>query len=218
MARVNRAELIDLNSILDFYNSSNIIGWEVYGGFEKKQGRGKGNYCGSDKQEGAEELTELLETLKGAGTENVYSLHLIPKGSKSFAPMVTFQFLTDKEPAKVGEVGNYRIENEILSRLSAIESRLNDDENEEEEEQAPDQNNILAGILNHPQMQNILLGLVSNVAGSFMKPKAVAGIQTEEVDTILETLYSKGVTVADLQKLAAMDQGQISFLLSMLRK
>ena len=48
--------------------------------------------------------------------------------------------------------------------------------------------------------------------------KAVAGVEPDEISKSIEVLLSKGVTADDLARLAAMDQGQINFLLSMLRK
>ncbi len=56
---------------------------------------------------------------------------------------------------------------------------------------------------------------------SFMKPapvKQIAGVEPDEIQKSIEILLSKGVTADDLARLAAMDQGQINFLLSMLRK
>jgi hypothetical protein len=107
--------------------------------------------------------------------------------------------------------------------LAAIENAIQTQPDEDEDEDEPENNNILAGILNDPTMKNLLIGLIANVAGSMMpKPQAVAGITDNETETeILQTiqkLFEKGVTVDDLKRLAAMDQGQITFLLSMLRK
>ena len=65
-----------------------------------------------------------------------------------------------------------------------------------------------------------ILGFMSKVMGNNTPPPvtAVAGVETDDLENTIQILLSKGVTPADLAKLAAMDQGQINFLLSMLRK
>jgi hypothetical protein len=184
----------------------------------KKDDNGKYAYYGNDKDEGVELLEKYLRDLKQDGNNNKYSVHLVA-AKKGFAPCITFQF-NDDAPAAVS---SYRPDNEILSRLAAIENAIQTQPDEDEDEDEPENNNILAGILNDPTMKNLLIGLIANVAGSMMpKPQAVAGITDNETETeILQTiqkLFEKGVTVDDLKRLAAMDQGQITFLLSMLRK
>ena len=114
--------------------------------------------------------------------------------------------------------------NEILSEIRALrQERLaeidTDDDEEEEEEETP--TSIIAGILKEPEMKAAILGLVANIATGLIKPapvKQIAGVETDSIQKSIEILLSKGVTEEDIAKLAAMEQGQINFLLSMLRK
>jgi hypothetical protein len=76
--------------------------------------------------------------------------------------------------------------------------------------------NQIHGIMTSPVATAVL-----SMIGMFNKPKIqhLAGTHTtDDVNKIVETLLSKGVTPDDLAKLADMDQKQIDFLLSMLRK
>jgi predicted Zn-dependent peptidase len=120
-------------------------------------------------------------------------------------------------------VGRNDRDTEILNELRAIRAErlaeLEDEEEEEEEKATP--SSILAGMLQQPQVQQMLIGILGNLAGNFMKPRVqhISGTHTaEDLQKVIETLFSKGVTPDDLAKLAEMPESQISFLLSMLRK
>jgi len=64
----------------------------------------------------------------------------------------------------------------------------------------------------------MLIGILGNLASGFMAPKVQQVSGTHDIEQIINTLFSKGVTPDDLSKLAAMPETQIKFLLSMLRK
>ena len=135
--------------------------------------------------------------------------------------------------------GMYQL-NEVVSKLNAIQSRLDAEEREAEEEEEGDEmsgppqpaqpqpisfdGNFLGSVLNQPMVQQFIitqiLGLMGKVMGNNTPPPVtqVAGVEVDDISKSIETLMSKGVTPADLAKLAEMDQGQINFLLSMLRK
>ena len=103
-------------------------------------------------------------------------------------------------------------------RLAEIEE---DETEEEEEEQPVTPGSILAGMLQQPRVQEMLINALSSMAGNFARPRvqAVSGTHTEQdMEQILQTLFSKGVTPEDLQKLASLPNAQISMLLGMLRK
>jgi len=165
-------------------------------------------------------------------------LQLIPNSKKkdATAPSVTVQ-LYKKEPSMYGP-GMYQM-NEVISKINAIQSRLDAEESEEEEESeemsgppaeaaGPQpisfDSNFLGSIMSQPMVQQFVLTQVLSFMGKIMGGNtpapvtAVAGVETDDLAKSIELLLSKGVTPGDLAKLAAMDQGQINFLLSMLRK
>lgn len=104
---------------------------------------------------------------------------------------------------------------ELHRRLDSIEINHESEPDEDLEDQA--ETNYL-GALNNPVIQQILLGLAGNLfkPGPSNNTGGLAGIESN-IDVILKKLYSKGVTIDDLQKLSEMPQDKISFLLSMLR-
>jgi len=121
--------------------------------------------------------------------------------------------------------GQYQAMNEILSEIRALRAEriaeMESDEDDEPEEPATTPSSILAGIMQQPQVQSMIVNFITSMAGNFMKPapvKQIAGVEPDDIANTMEILFSKGVTPEDLAKLAAMDQGQINFLLSMLRK
>jgi hypothetical protein len=101
---------------------------------------------------------------------------------------------------------------------------------EEEDELAePEDDGILAGQQRVENLVNQIHGIMTSpvttavlsMMGMFNKQpvQQLAGTHTtDDVQHIVDTLLSKGVTPDDLAKLASMDQKQIDFLLSMLRK
>lgn len=106
---------------------------------------------------------------------------------------------------------------QILEKLNSIESRINameaeEPEEEEEGEEMGSSEAVLIdkinGIVNSP-LVSILMQFLNN------KPvTALAG--TDDLNDILETLFSKGVTVQHLKKLAGYPKEKISMLLTML--
>lgn len=214
-------------AVLSWYDKQDLTKFAVYRGAKENDAYLCGGFHGTDKEEGAFALQSLLNEIEPQDF-NVYFLKLLPDNAKTKAatPGVTFQLYNQSSnfvPANqiAGHNGaSTAVMNEVLNEIRALrEERLQQLSNEEEEEEEPEQNNILAGLLNQPQVQNLLMGILSNVFTS--KPvHAVAGIEsnTGDLEKHLEILFSKGVTVEDIGKLAAMEKTQINFLLSMLRK
>lgn len=213
-------------AVLSWYDKQDLTKFAVYRGAKENDIYLTGSFHGTDKEEGTFALQSLLNEIEPQDF-NVYFLKLLPDNAKTkiATPGITFQLYNQtanfsNQIAGVNSVQN-NVMNEVLNEIRALrEERLqqlsNDDEEEEPE---PQENNILAGLLNQPQVQNFLLGMIGNIFSN--RPvQAVAGIETgsDSLEKHLETLFSKGVTVEDIGKLAAMEKTQINFLLSMLRK
>lgn len=130
--------------------------------------------------------------------------------------------------------------NGINSRLTALETPLEEDPDESEEDQPQDTGKqilgALAGIIQHPEVQSVLasklVGLLNLIPSGSLggqpapmpaPAKQITQMSQQEIDAVnlaLQTLFGAGMTVADLQKLAdiaAKDQGKFTMLLGMLK-
>ena len=226
------AQLRSAAQVLNWYNDQPQAAFKLYR-FSVRSSNITGAYDGKSKDEGYEKLQSEL-ALIAPDDFNSYVLGVFNEKDKEKAtPAINKVFVVNEPPAGMPMVsggyvspGQYAMNNEILNEIRALRAeRLakEEDEEEEDEPEAPTPSSILAGMLMQPSVQNALIGILGNLAASFMKPAApvaqVAGTHThEEIMHTLDILFSKGVTPEDLKKLSEMPQGQISMLLGMLRK
>ena len=216
-----------LSAVLSWYNNQDDAAFRIFRGNKENDAYFCDGYTGSDREEGEMALAKALSEIEPTDY-NVYFLKLYPSNpkAKKSAPGITFQLHSQTIGAVYQQPGQYQAMNEILSEIRALrQERMAemDTEEEEEEAEAPaTPTSILAGILQTPQVQSVLINVLTSMAGTLMTKstpvKAVAGVEPDEISKSIELLLSKGVTADDLARLAAMDQGQINFLLSMLRK
>lgn len=238
MATYYGAQKSSIDGVLTWYEEQDQAGYIVYRHNTKSE---TARYEGNDKDTGGQRLARFLSEVEPSDYA-IYILQLIPNSKKkdATAPSVTFQ-LYKKEPGMYMP-GMYQM-NEVVSKLNAIQSRLDaeerETENEDEEDEqmsGPVQNepgqpqpisfdgNFLGSVMSQPMVQQFIitqiLGFMSKVMGNNTPAPVtqVAGVEVDDLSKSIETLLSKGVTPSDLAKLASMDQGQINFLLSMLRK
>lgn len=223
------AQLRSASAVLNWYNDQPQAAWKIYR-FSVMPKNITGAYDGKSKEEGYEKLQAELSYI-AADDYNNFVLGLFgDKDKEKSAPAINKVFVVNDAPS--GMIAGYgvsnqqaQVNNEILNEIRALRAErlaeIEGDEDEEEDEPATPAS-ILAGMLQQPQVQQILINMLTGIAGSFMKPnrvQAVSGTHThEEIMQTLETLFSKGVTPNDLATLAAMPQSQITMLLSMLRK
>ena len=216
-----------LSAVLSWYNNQDEAAFRIFRGNKENDAYFCDGYTGSDREEGEMALAKALSEIEPTDY-NVYFLKLYPSNpkAKKSAPGITFQLHSQTIGAVYQQPGQYQAMNEILSEIRALrqERMAEMDTNDEEEEaEAPaTPTSILAGILQTPQVQSVLINVLTSMAGTLMTKstpvKAVAGVEPDEISKSIEVLLSKGVTADDLARLAAMDQSQINFLLSMLRK
>ena len=221
------------SSVLDWYNDQDETGWRIFMGRTPKPAQFHAGFTGSDKEEGLDRLSETLAKIEPTDY-GYYCIQLVSKSKSkdALAPMCNFQIHQPPSPS-YGYGGGYSGMNEVLSELRALRAeRMKEQEEDEEEEpgemgmvqsQQPSIQSMIAGVLTHPQITNLIVNAITNLAGTIMKPgsqpvTAVAGVDTDTIEQSIQILLSKGVTPEDLAKLASMEQGQINFLLSMLRK
>ena len=216
-----------LSAVLSWYNNQDDAAFRIFRGNKENDAYFCDGYTGSDREEGEMALAKALSEIEPTDY-NVYFLKLYPSNpkAKKSAPGITFQLHSQTIGAIYQQPGQYQAMNEILSEIRALRqermAEMDTDDEEEETEAPATPTTILAGILQTPQVQSVLINVLTSMAGTLMSKstpvKAVAGVEPDEISKSIELLLSKGVTADDLARLAAMDQGQINFLLSMLRK
>ena len=178
------------------------------------------SFSGDSKEEGAEMLETILNNYSKVDQVFTVRLHnALPAKNDTYnkneaAASIMYCSLVDPLPiiAGTGVDPNLSL---IMQRLNAIESDLKAQTVEIEEEEEIDQNEKLLG-----QINGIVNSPVIGLLLDFLKPKQtvthLAGIEDSEIDFILNTLYSKGVTVTHLRKLSEFPKEKLLMLIQML--
>lgn len=154
--------------------------------------------------------------------------------SCTFKPDILPDGFTERQGAYQQIMAN-NANNEIMRRLDELQTRIEvltaeEEEEIEEEAQPATFGSIIAGMIqNNPQIQNLMINILANtLTGTVMKqqttnlPQNLAGTETTEDATAtrltvaLEKLFSKGVNVEHIEKLAEMPAIKIKTLLTML--
>jgi len=223
------AQLRSASAVLNWYNDQPQAAFKLYR-FSVMPKNITGAYDGKSKDEGYEKLQSELALIANDDYNNFVLGLFNEKDKEKATPAINKVFTVNEAP--LGMVAGYgvsnhqtQINNEILNEIRALRAErlaeIEEDETEEEEDQPATPASILAGMLQQPRVQELLINALTGMVGSMARPRvqAVSGTHTEQdMEQILQTLFSKGVTPDDLMKLAAMPQSQITMLLSMLRK
>jgi hypothetical protein len=223
------AQLRSANAVLNWYEDQPQAAFKLYR-FSVMPKNITGAYDGKSKADGYEKLQSELALIANDDYNNFVLGLFNEKDKEKATPAINKVFTVNDAP--LGMVAGYgvsnqqaQINNEILNEIRALRAErlaeIEEEDEEEEEEQPLTASSILAGMLQQPRVQEMLISALSNLAGGMARPRvqAVSGTHTEQdMEQILQTLFSKGVTPDDLMKLAAMPQSQITMLLSMLRK
>jgi len=162
------------------------------------------SFSGDSKEEGAEMLETILNNI--ASIDQVFTVRLhnaLPAKNDTYtknetAASIMYCSLVNPSAiiASTGVDPNLAL---IMQRLNAIESDLKaktEEVEEEEEEQDANEKLIgqISGIVNSP-----VVGLIIE----YLRPKQpvthLAGVDESNIETILKTLFSKGVTVDHLK-------------------
>ena len=221
------AQLRSASAVLNWYNEQPQAAWKIFR-FSVMAKNITGAYDGKSKDEGYEKLQTELSYISPDDYNNFVLGLYNDKDKERVAPAINKVFVLNEAP--LGMIAGYgvsnqqaQVNNEILNEIRALRAERmaeleTDDEEEEEAEQPVTPSSILAGMLQQPQVQQMLIAMLGNLVNSFSAPKVQHVSGTQDVEQIIQTLFSKGVTADDLAKLAAMPQAQIAMLLSMLRK
>ena len=221
------AQLRSASAVLNWYNEQPQAAWKIFR-FSVMAKNITGAYDGKSKDEGYEKLQTELSYISPDDYNNFVLGLYNDKDKERVAPAINKVFVLNEAP--LGMIAGYgvsnqqaQVNNEILNEIRALRAERmaeleTDDEEEEEAEQPVTPSSILAGMLQQPQVQQMLIAMLGNIVSGFAAPKVQHVSGTQDMEQIIQTLFSKGVTADDLEKLAAMPQAQISMLLSMLRK
>ena len=215
------AQLRSASAVLNWYNEQPQAAWKLYR-FSVMPRNITGAYDGKDKDEGYQKLQSELALISSDDYNNFVLGIFNDKDKEKSTPALNKVFVCNEAP--VGMIAGYgvsnqqaQINNEILNEIRALRAeRLAEMDEEEETPATP--SSILAGMLQQPQVQQLLITALGNLVGNFSRPRVQAVSGTQDLETTLQILFSKGVTADDLAKLAAMPESQITMLLSMLRK
>lgn len=188
-----------------------------------------------DINEAAENLTSFLNMLNSASSD-IYTLNIyeqVPAGGiKSNTaedyglnfklndlPLPASKYFEAREQTKADRQNKW---DELFSRISAIEQKLQEEDEDEEEEEDNSINGVFNSLLAKPEVQGAILNFVGNMfTPQTKKPGAIAGVpgSLEDSITILKK-YDPNLE-EDLKLLADMavnNTAQFNFLLTMLRK
>jgi hypothetical protein len=220
------AQLRNAQAVLNWYNDQPQAAFKIYR-FNVMAKNVTGAYDGKSKEEGYEKLQSELSYISADDYNNFVLGLFNDKDKDKSAPAINKVFVLHEAP--VGLIAGYgvsnnqaQINNEILNEIRALRAErlaeIDGEDEDEEEEKEVTPSSILSGMLQQPQVQQMLIAMLGNLVNSFASPKVQHVSGTEDIEQILQTLFSKGVTAEDLAKLAAMPKTQITMLLSMLRK
>jgi hypothetical protein len=226
-----------IEDVLEWYRSQHIPKYTIM----QKNKWGKGYYDGTSMEDGIVKLQSDLEALKGSSivNKNDYELHLLKtstaksKGTSDLKFAITFNFsgeYTDQQIGSVPMFNQYGLsKRELIDILDERDKQKELQEIEDEvEDLEPEQTSIIAGAVNNliasPEIQSAIAAAVMNLPsmiGGFFKKAPIAtslaGVcDNKDVNEVIEILYSKGVKIDHLRKLAEMDQAKIQMLISML--
>jgi galactitol-specific phosphotransferase system IIB component len=214
--------------VLNWYLQMNISSFDI----TQKKVHGKGFYHGDSMEEGLEKLDNFLTELKGEDNSNDYVLQLNTTKSKTKTSDImyclTFDFAGEFKHNVSGvpvQYNNGLSHNDIKAIAEEIRRQDVGQIEDEIEDLEPEQPSLLAGIMNNPEVQQAIAATIVNlpalIGGIFGKKAPIAtslsGVcDDKNLDEVIQILFSKGVNITHLRKLADMPQDKITMLISML--
>jgi hypothetical protein len=221
-----------IDAILEEYRDNGHAAFAIYEGKERHC-----IYEGKDLEEGEERLSKYLNRIeKGSVKVKIYKT--IPKGgiddkTPTYLTLPYSKQYTPEEKNQYWEgrgLGSHMMEElrNMRSEISGLKSQLEESDTDDELEKEAEPQSLIAGLVSNPAVQNMIASFLTNLSANvvsnhvtppsaqYTRPMAMAGIP-EDLETIIESLQSKGVTITDFQKLDSMPADRLSFLLNMLR-
>ena len=206
----------NVNGVLDWYDIQNVPNWVIYSHKPENV-----KYIGSeDPEQSLQKLSYALNDIKNSpAAENTYILRCDPKNPKiKEKPILSFCLNTNVSNSNViaGFNPGYATKNDMEEIKRMLEAK--EIEDEIDELQPEPKNNFLAGLLENEQVQTMVVSAITGLIGSLIvkKPMVTSLAGIDDLDSILKDLFSKGVKLEHLRKLADMPEEKISMLIQML--
>jgi hypothetical protein len=184
-------------------------------------------YNGDSFDEAKEIITDEINLCKKRNYENPLCIKLHTEKSKvytstnkdynSSAIFVSYDSAIGSALMPVQQNNNQAtimLLNEINALKSEISALKTEKIEEEEEEDYQDNSMSFINGVNQALEHPIIAGLLNKLING--KNVSLAGVNDIDLDECIKQLYSKGVTIEHLRKLAEMPKSKISMLLSML--
>lgn len=239
MATRTIADFHGIDQVCEAFEHNGIPFWAVW--------NGSNCLCANDEVSDMQSATDLLRDFLSRlspATNNTYHLKIykdLPDGGiteKTVAsrgagfrlfelPGGPLEYMQNKWQKKSEVLQlNSQANNEIMTRLAAIEQKLTEEQEEEEEEEPAKPEGVMGminGLVEKPEIQAAIIAWVSRLITPPAKVSALGSVPSsgsledslailKKADPNLET------DLALLAKMAQEQPGQFSFLLSMLRK
>lgn len=183
----------------------------------------------NNKIDDMDESMSILESELNRSVKNEYdrpvTLILHPKKEKAYtkkseatAVMVCMPLEKNaySQAQQNNQIANYNLYNELNAVKSELNALKNAQLEEEEEYDDDDQDESFIGSVKTLLNEPVIMGLIQKILQPQTPVNNLAGIENNDINSILNILYSKGVTIEHLNKLAQMPESQIKMLLTML--
>jgi hypothetical protein len=237
----NKPEIFNPDELLNWYDlqGDDFAAWRIYAGEKPHPHYCRGEYYGTEKMQGREELQAAAEAIRqNPQNTNRYCLEVFTdevlqaekkRGAKKDAKRlpvktIVFQFNGGEQYKPLGAMAGFsdpgvmqllKQQNEILavlsSKVAAIEA-ANEIEEDEEDEAAPD---AIGSLLQNPQLQAMAINFLSGILAPKpnAQPAAVAGIPEDtQLQNAIEILKKNDPQVSDhLYKLAQLSEKNPAF-------
>jgi len=233
------AQLRNANAVLNWYNDQDQCAWKIYR-FTVAPKNCTDQYNLNSKEDGYERLQTALSYITADDYEN-YVISVFSNKDKDLKNSISKVFVINERPAGMVMAGysgispqQHEINTQLLNEIRALRedriSEIDADDDEAGDDSIvagnPVMNNVkqILEVVNTPIVMGLIAKFMPDLA-QYIPPvpsepvQAVAGtVSAEDLQKTIETLFAKGVTPEDLQKLASLPKAQISMLLGMLRK
>ena len=222
-----RPELFTVEEVINFYDQTEGSEFNVFAGTSPNDAYRRYHFEG-EKEIGMQELTAALMQISSKGENyNPYLIQIIQpakgKGKPATFTSISFQLNRPQQFLPMQQMGGLNGRSEMLlermiENQNVLISRISALEDQDAEDEEPEQKDTLGRIMENPQVQGIIMGLVERFLVSGGQPSAIAGIPEIEDNamSIVSELMAKGVTIEHLRKLNDMPTTKLKSLLMML--